>query len=88
MGKNYAKCCQAKIFVQEANHNLLSLGQNDGKNRFCELSNDELYEILENAIPAMTNEVTISDGKKPTQRYMPRWLFRAVLYQSPVAPGA
>ena len=31
MGKNYAKCCQAKIFVQEANHNLLSLGQNDGK---------------------------------------------------------
>ena len=27
--------------LQEANH-LLSLGQNDGKNRFCELSNDEL----------------------------------------------
>ena len=24
---------------------------------------------------AMTNEVTISDGKKPTQHYMPRWLF-------------
>ena len=52
-------------FLQEANH-LLSLGQNDGKNRFCELSNNEWKEILENAIPAMTNEVTISDGKKPT----------------------
>lgn len=33
MGKNYAKCCQAKISCRKQIIILLSLGQNDGKNR-------------------------------------------------------